>query len=131
MTNNDISFTATLTYQNAHTDLVVAITTDRYAAETSWDIKSSSGATIHAVPANICLIKWGSGQTVQTLVQMSAATNECYTFSIKTLMGMASVVIMGNGSYGLATDGNGVVLASGGQFDDEESGSFRTASKDR
>lgn len=127
MTNNDINFTATLTYQNSHTDVVVAITTDRYAAETSWNIKSSSGATIHAVPANTWSNLSANGQTIQTPVNVSLSANECYTFTIKDSYGDGICCSYGNGSYTI-TDGNGYVLASGGQFVDEESESFRTAS---
>ena len=46
MSNNDVSFTATLAYQAAHVDITIAITTDQYGSETTWDIKTSSGASI-------------------------------------------------------------------------------------
>ena len=46
MSNNDISFTATLSYQTAHIDVTVNITTDQYPDETTWDIKTISGLTV-------------------------------------------------------------------------------------
>lgn len=123
MSNNDINFTATLSYQNAHVDVTVAITTDAYGSETTWDIKSSSGQTILAGgPYNDLT---SSGTTPQTPQTTTLIQDACYTFTIYDAYGDGICCGYGQGSYSV-TDGNGHSLASGGQFDNEESAQFRT-----
>ena len=123
MSNNDVSFTATLAYQTAHIDLIVAITTDRWASETTWDIKTSSGLGIASGGPWADLS--ANGTTVQTPVNVTLSHDECYTFTIYDSYGDGINSGYGVGSYSV-TDGNGIVLASGGTFTDEESEQFRT-----
>jgi hypothetical protein len=123
MSNNDVSFTASLAYQAAHVDVTVAVTTDQYGAETTWDIKASSGLGIASGGpwSNLS----ASGTTVQTPVNVTLSQDECYTFTIYDSYGDGINSGYGVGSYSV-TDGNGTVLASGGTFTDEESEQFRT-----
>ncbi len=120
MSNNDINFTATLAYQTAHVDVTVGITTDQYGSETTWDIKSSSGAGIASGGP------YADGSvSPQTPVTTTLSQDECYTFTIYDSYGDGICCSYGQGSY-LVTDGNGYTLASGGQFSDEEKTQFRT-----
>ena len=120
ITNNDVSFTATLAYQNTHVDVTVAITTDQYGSETTWDIKISSGASISSGGP------YADGAvSVQTPVTVTLSPDECYTFTIYDSYGDGICCNYGQGSYSVI-DGNTYSLASGGQFTDEESAQFRT-----
>ncbi len=124
MSNNDVSFTATLAYQAAHVDVTVAITTDQYGSETTWDIKTGSGLAIASGGP------YADGSvSVQTPVTTTLSQDECYTFTIYDSYGDGLCCSYGNGGYSL-TDGNSYTLASGGytttSFSDEESSQFRT-----
>ena len=66
-----------------------------------------------------------SGTTVQTPVQVSLNSLECYTFTIYDDYGDGICCNYGNGSY-TVTDGNGNPVAVGGGFNDEQSTMFRT-----
>ena len=125
LSNNNINFTAIpgfLTSINS-INITVAITTDQYGAETTWDIKTSSGLGIASGGpwSNLS----ASGTTVQAPVNVTLSQGECYTFTIYDSYGDGICCSYGNGSY-TVTDGNGIVLASGGTFTDEESEQFRT-----
>jgi len=123
MSNNDINFTATLAYQNTHVDITVAITTDAYGSETTWNIKNSAGFTIaNGGPYNDLS---ASGTTIQTPLTTTLLPDECYTFTMYDSYGDGICCNYGQGSYSV-TDGNAYPLASGGQFTDEESAQFRT-----
>ena len=126
MSNNDVSFVATLAYQSAHIDVTVAITTDQYGSETTWDIKAA-GLTVSSGGPWTDLS--GSGTTVQTPVIVTLSPDECYTFTIYDSYGDGICCSYGNGGYSV-TDGNSYTLASGGyttaSFTDEESAQFRT-----
>jgi hypothetical protein len=123
MSNNDINFTATLAYQNTHVDITVAITTDAYGSETTWNIKNSAGFTIaNGGPYNDLS---ASGTTIQTPLTTTLSQDECYTFTIYDSYGDGICCNYGQGSYSV-TDGNAYSLASGGQFTDEKSAQFRT-----
>ena len=120
MSNNDVSFTATLAYQAAHVDITIAITTDQYGSETTWDIKTSSGASISSGGP------YADGAvSVQAPVIATLSPDECYTFTIYDSYGDGICCNYGQGSYSV-TDGNAYSLASGGQFTDEKSAQFRT-----
>ena len=123
LSNNDVSFTATLAYQAAHVDVTVAITTDQYGSETTWDIKASSGLSVASGGPWSDLS--ASGTTVQPSVNVTLSQDECYTFTIYDSYGDGICCSYGNGGYSV-TDGNGTILASGGTFTDEESIQFRT-----
>ena len=63
--------------------------------------------------------------TPQTPINVTLSADECYNFSIYDTYGDGICCAWGQGSYTLA-DGNGTVLASGGQFTDVESTTFKT-----
>jgi len=123
MSNNDISFTATLSYQTAHIDVTVNITTDQYPDETTWDIKTISGLTVaNGGPYSVA-------NQPQTPVNVTLSLDECYIFTIYDAYGDGLCCSYGNGGYSV-TDGNSYTLASGGyttaSFSDEESSQFKT-----
>jgi len=120
MSNNDVSFTATLAYQAAHVNVTIAITTDQYGSETTWDIKTSSGVAIASGGP------YADGSvSIQTPVTTTLLQDQCYTFTIYDAYGDGICCNYGQGSYSV-TDGNAYSLASGGQFTDEESVQFKT-----
>jgi len=125
LSNNNIQFSTIpgfLTSINS-INIIVAITTDQYGAETTWDIKTSSGLGIASGGPWSNL--GASGTTVQAPVNVTLSQGECYTFTIYDAYGDGINSGYGVGSYSV-TDGNGTVLASGGTFTDEESEQFRT-----
>jgi len=123
LSNNDISFYSTLATQNVNINITIEITTDRYASETTWNIKNSSGVVIsnggpwQDLSAN--------GQTIQTPVNVTLDPLECYTFTIEDTYGDGICCNYGNGSF-TVTDANNTVLALGGGFADSESAMFKT-----
>ena len=121
--NQTISFAVVMATQNTSTNVTVAITTDRYGEETTWEIKTSSGLTVASGGPWTQLS--ANGTTIQTPVTTSLSANECHTFTIYDSYGDGINAGFGAGSY-LVSDGNGLTLAAGGQFADEESAQFKT-----
>ena len=121
--NPTVSFNVTLATQNTHTNVTVQIITDAYGSETTWKIKNATGTVIlSGGPYNDLT---ASGTTTQTPVTTSLSANECHTFTIYDSYGDGINAGFGAGSY-LVSDGNGLTLAAGGQFADEESAQFKT-----
>jgi hypothetical protein len=104
--------------------VTVNITTDRYASETAWTIKNSSGTTVASGGGN-----WqdlaATGQTVQTPVQVTLSANQCYDFEITDTYGDGICCQYGNGAYSVV-DAVGTTLLSGGEFGDSEKKPFKT-----
>ena len=103
--------------------VIVNITTDRDASESTWQIKNSTGTVVSSGGpwTNLTAI----GTTVQTPVQVALNPSQCYTFIMKDSYGDGMCCQYGNGGYSV-TGANGAVLASGGDFDDSETSSFKT-----
>jgi hypothetical protein len=103
--------------------VIVNITTDRDASESTWQIKNSTGTVVSSGGpwTNLTAI----GTTVQTPVQVALNPSQCYTFIMNDSYGDGMCCQYGNGGYSV-TGANGAVLASGGDFDDSETSSFKT-----
>lgn len=103
--------------------VIVNITTDRDASESTWQIKNSTGTVVSSGGpwTNLTAI----GTTVQTPVQVALNPSQCYTFIMNDSYGDGMCCQWGNGGYSV-TGANGAVLASGGDFDDSETSSFKT-----
>tara|TARA_B100001250_G_scaffold125539_2_gene106766 strand:- start:16654 stop:18114 length:1461 start_codon:yes stop_codon:yes gene_type:complete len=121
--NPAVSFNVTLATQNTHTDVTVQIVTDAYGSETTWDIKDNNGMTILSGGPYANL--GAAGTTTETPVSGTLVANTCHTFTIYDSYGDGIDAGYGVGSF-TVTDGNGTILASGGQFDDEDGGAFKT-----
>ena len=124
--DNSGSTAVTVNYAIAATDLVatVYLTTDRYASETTWNIKNSAGTTIASAGpwSNLA----ANGTTIQTPVPVNLNPNDCYTFTILDSYGDGINSGFGAGSFEVR-DGNNLLLVSGGTFTFEDSGLFETS----
>ena len=102
----------------------VDITTDRYGAETTWELTSASGAVIASGGpwANLT----ANGQTIRPTVNVNGLmANQCYKFTIYDSYGDGICCDYGTGSFSVK-DVNNTVLLSGGTFTTEESGLIKT-----
>jgi len=97
---------------NIHQDLTVNIITDSYGSETTWSISDGSVSYMSGGP-------YSDGTTVQTPSTGTIPANACVTFKIEDSYGDGICCAYGNGSYTI-TDGNGTVVATGGQFGSKE-----------
>jgi hypothetical protein len=101
----------------------VNITTDRYASETTWKIKNSTGTVVSQGGPWTDLA--ANGQTVRTPVSVALSPSQCYTFEITDSYGDGICCTYGNGAYSV-TDAASNTLVSGGEFGDMEASVFKT-----
>merc|ERR1711982_278692 len=92
----------------------MGLTTDNYPAETSWDIKNSSGDEQYEGSG------YSEANTLHT-INMCLASDE-YTFKINNAYGDGICCSYGNGGYKITVDGTEVV--SGGTFGNSETKTF-------
>ena len=122
--NNNVNANIAVALIAASQYVLVNITTDAYASETSWTIKNASGTTVASGGGN-----WqdlaAAGQTVQTPVQVTLSANQCYDFEIVDAYGDGICCQYGNGAYSV-TDATGATLLSGSEFGDSEKKPFKT-----
>ena len=125
-TNNPAaSFNVTIATQNTHVDVTVQIVTDAYGSETTWNIKDANGATVLSGGPYANL--GAAGTTNETPVSGTLSTQTCHTFTIYDSYGDGIDAGYGVGSF-TVTDGSGYILATGGQFSDEDGAAFKTGS---
>ena len=106
--------------------ITVNISTDYYASETSWAIKSSTGATVAQGGGNWNDMTTGqAGFTVQAPQLVTLNPSQCYTFEITDSYGDGICCAYGDGAYSLV-DANGTTIASGGEFGDIDTRAFKT-----
>ena len=106
--------------------ITVNISTDYYASETSWAIKSSTGATVAQGGGNWNDMTTGqAGFTVQAPQLVTLNPSQCYTFEIYDSYGDGICCAYGDGAYSLV-DANGTTIASGGEFGDIDTRAFKT-----
>ncbi|MFM9984677.1 MAG: hypothetical protein ACKVOK_05550 [Flavobacteriales bacterium] len=112
----DNSSTATITILAAGGGITVVITTDGYPYETTWELMNDNNQVIASGgPYEI-------GDTEYS-VEVCAAANACYTFTIYDDYGDGICCFWGEGSYQVL-DPDGVVMVSGGEFGVSESSDF-------
>ncbi len=121
--NPAASFYVTMATQNTHVDVTVQIVTDAYGSETTWEIKDANGATVLSGGpyANLS----AAGTTTETPVSGTLSTQTCHTFTIYDSYGDGIDAGYGVGSF-TVTDGSGSILATGGQFSEEDGAAFKT-----
>ena len=106
--------------------ITVNISTDYYASETSWAIKSSTGATVAQGGGNWADMTTGqAGFTVQAPQLVTLNPSQCYTFEITDSFGDGICCAYGDGAYSLV-DANGTTIASGGEFGEIDTRAFKT-----
>jgi hypothetical protein len=104
---------------NIHPNIIVDITTDQYGSETTWSIYDDNLSYIVGGPYT------DGATTIQSPVTATLPVNTCLTFKIEDSYGDGMCCNYGNGSYTI-TDGNGTIIATGGQFGSEEEVKFET-----
>ncbi len=137
------TFTATITSANGGTDNfdgnntvqsdfeVTSITasnnvveftliTDNYGDETTWSLKDSNGTVLYSGGP------YTQGPSHNINETFNLNNNECYTFELNDSYGDGICCEYGQGSYTLTS--NGVELASGGEFEDNETVKFAVGS---
>jgi hypothetical protein len=125
-TNNPAaSFNVTMATQNTNAYVTVQIVTDAYGSETTWNIKDDNGTVVLSGGPYSNLS--AAGTTTETPVSGTLSTQTCHTFTIYDSYGDGINAGYGAGSF-TVTDGSGSVLASGGQFTDEDGDAFKTGS---
>ena len=117
------SFNVQTATQNTHTDVTVQIVTDAYGSETTWDITDANGAVVLSGGPYSNLS--AAGTTTKTPVSGTLNAQTCHTFTIYDSYGDGIDAGYGAGSFNV-TDGNGTILASGGQFTDVDGDAFKT-----
>lgn len=124
--NNGVNHTVSAAANAVSQYVTVNITTDYYASETSWAIKSSTGATVAQGGGNWTdLGGTSAGQTVQAPVLVTLNPSQCYTFEIYDEYGDGICCSYGDGAYSLV-DANGTTIASGAQFGEIDTRAFKT-----
>lgn len=122
-TNNTVNASVSSAVNAASQIVTVDITTDRYASETSWNIKNASGAVVASGGPWADLT--ANGTTVRPTATANLQPNTCYTFEILDSYGDGICCSYGNGVY-TVKDATGAVLATGGEFADIEVKAFKT-----
>ena len=117
------SFNVQMATQNTHTDVTVQIITDAYGSETTWDITDANGAVVLSGGPYSNLS--AAGTTTETPVSGTLNAQTCHTFTIYDSYGDGIDAGYGAGTF-TVTDGDGTILASGGQFTDVDGDAFKT-----
>ena len=121
--NPTVAFNVQTATQNTHTDVTVQIVTDAYGSETTWDITDANGTVVLSGGPYSNLS--AAGTTTETPVSGTLNAQTCHTFTIYDSYGDGIDAGYGAGSFSV-TDGNGTILASGGQFTDVDGDAFKT-----
>ena len=91
--------------------LTLNLVTDDYPAETSWNLKNSSGTVLYASPTYV----EGVDDFQSFTENFTISTNECYTFEINDSFGDGICCNEGTGSYSLTTL-EGSTVVTGGNY---------------
>ena len=92
----------------SYESLSIVINPDNYPGESSWSLVDADGGTVAS----------GTSEGVELCLDAS-----CLTFTMFDSFGDGMCCAYGQGDYSV-TDGNGLVVASGGEFGSSESSSF-------
>ena len=98
-------------------EMTLTIVFDNYPEETSWTVTDANG-TLFAITSYTNAQPDGS-----TLTETICLPAGCYDFTLRDTYGDGICCGFGQGSYELA-DNNGTVVASGGEFENEETTNF-------
>ena len=92
-------------------DLTISILTDNYPAEISWNVVSAAGDTVATGGAY--------EEQLTEYAEQLCLDEGCYTFTIVDSYGDGICCQYGEGAYSISSQG--VVLATGGEYEDNES----------
>jgi len=122
--NNNSSINFTKAVETEFTNITIKITLDRYASETSWTLKNSSGATVATNPLyNNGFDFPSNGAYPQPDINLTLP-NDCYTFDILDAYGDGICCAYGAGGYQIHANGILIPGMSGGNFGAGESKRF-------
>ena len=116
--NDNFEFSFDVSPEYSTNDIILNISTDDYASETTWEVRNSLGTLIDNGGASY--VDFTTYQETITI----PAFDECYTFTILDSYGDGICCGFGNGSYSLE-DGDGNVIIAGGDFGASESVLFK------
>lgn len=97
-------------------EVVISVTFDNYASETSWILSNDSGMTIASGSA------YTSSANGTTISETLCLIDDCYTFTISDSYGDGICCSYGNGSYSVSSGSS--TLAGGGSFSSSETTTF-------
>lgn len=97
--------------------LNLELVTDNYPGETSWELKDDDGEVIASSNES-----YSSGTTYN--VEIPVCVGSTYNFTIYDTWGDGICCGYGQGSYTVTLNGTTAVLATGGEFDSEETTSI-------
>lgn len=98
--------------------VTLTLTFDDYAAETSWEVRNSSGTVVASFGP------YQASQSTTTVIENICLADGCYDFTINDAYGDGICCTYGNGSYTLREDATNTVLASGATFTSSETTNF-------
>jgi hypothetical protein len=107
--NSSAATSINVTTTSSCTNVTLTLKLDNYPAETTWNIKNSSGVMVASGGP------YSSTQKGVTITSSSCLNTGCYTFTINDSYGDGICCTYGSGSYVLR-DASGTTLASGGSF---------------
>lgn len=99
------------------TDVTISITLDNYPEETTWSLLDNNGTVIASGGP------YGNEPDGSTITSVNCLDDGCYDFVINDTYGDGICCAYGQGSYTVTSE-NGDVLASGGEFNEEEVTNF-------
>ncbi len=97
-------------------EVTLNLNLDNYPGETTWELANDAGNVLYSGGTY-------PGQVGATITEVFCLADGCYDFTIFDSYGDGICCGYGNGSYSLV-DANGNILASGGNFDSQESSNF-------
>lgn len=98
-------------------ELSLSITLDQYGAETSWELRDTSGQVLYSGGP------YANGANGSVVEQQLCLEEGCYVFEIFDAYNDGICCQFGQGYYSLS-DSSGQVIASGGDFGSKDSTSF-------
>ena len=125
-TNNTLTQTIQDPLTVTTSTVVVNLTTDRYASETSWNIRNLTTNQIVASSGSFTNLS-ATGQTVQAPVTVQLQPDQCYEFTILDSYSDGICCDYGNGTFSIQ-DGTGTVIFPYASFTDKLVRGFKTAS---
>ncbi|CAM4004478.1 M43 family zinc metalloprotease [Flavobacterium sinopsychrotolerans] len=119
-----LNFDIVKNYANNTVNFTIQI--DRYGTETTWKLTNSAGLTLYEGGPYTNTAK-DIALPAPFKTSFNIASNDCYTFTIIDKEGDGICCDYGNGSYTITTP-TGEIIATGGEFGESESKSFRIGS---
>jgi len=108
------------------TQAILTLQRDKYASETTWSLKDSSGTVVYSSPS---YNDSQSNTVLPTLltIPFTLSANQCYTFTINDAEGDGICCTYGSGYFNLKTNA-GTEIASGSNFGSSFTAKFSTES---